>query len=456
MMLRVAKGLSICVAVTVLVIAGCAPQSMHVGKTGARDIPVAYVRRELPAEQNAYPLWTNAMAQTVLPDDDVLKKAFHAANTLTNNMPEGPAGQLLADWLDARKEAIDLISKGVARGHLQFPETVPKGIIGTLGISGILRLSNLKAIEGRRCAARKDFSSAARELNDAVKMGQMVVSADGGEVAYLVGVGMRSAGLNRLRWLSSQEGVGDDVLREVLGLLPVPDAADPCLAQAYRREASFECVVAVNELRAFAGRSPDTVPIRLNKVFDAEETARLAAEYYARYEANALCVWTKRDANIAMDASRLVETNGLAGNGYFDYCWDFATNVTLRAEDERARRTRWRLLEKAGIRQPNIFGRMLVNSFVSSADTCLMQSFKSRTLMSLTRAFVALRIARKEMGAYPDSLVATGWLRDVPKDFFADKPIRYSREKRTLWSVGSDSLDDGGDARKDIVLRLPE
>jgi len=41
-------------------------------------------------------------------------------------------------------------------------------------------------------------------------------------------------------------------------------------------------------------------------------------------------------------------------------------------------------------------------------------------------------------------------------DLFTGKPILYSREKGILWSTGQDGKDDGGDAEKDFVIKLPK
>lgn len=79
--------------------------------------------------------------------------------------------------------------------------------------------------------------------------------------------------------------------------------------------------------------------------------------------------------------------------------------------------------------------------------------------MNLTRAFIALRIVRKEAGAYPASLdepVARGLLPAMPVDFYDGKPLRYSREQRLLWSVYENGIDDGGAEKRDLVVTLPE
>jgi hypothetical protein len=57
--------------------------------------------------------------------------------------------------------------------------------------------------------------------------------------------------------------------------------------------------------------------------------------------------------------------------------------------------------------------------------------------------------------------VGDGILEAVPIDPFSDEPLRYSRERRLVWSVGANETDEGGTAEPDswsgddFVLRVP-
>ena len=118
----------------------------------------------------------------------------------------------------------------------------------------------------------------------------------------------------------------------------------------------------------------------------------------------------------------------------------------------------FRLL-KAALNHPNLGGEYVVAMCADGLANTLKFSFRTRASLSLTRAFVALRILRLETGAYPaslDEVVAKGLLPEVPGDFFDGQPLRYSAEKRLLWSVGEDCADDGGTEKKDVVITLPE
>jgi hypothetical protein len=62
------------------------------------------------------------------------------------------------------------------------------------------------------------------------------------------------------------------------------------------------------------------------------------------------------------------------------------------------------------------------------------------------RVLAALRAYRDSEGALPDSLAALvpDYLTGVPTDDFGGGALRYSRERKRLWSIGDDGVDAGG------------
>ena len=86
------------------------------------------------------------------------------------------------------------------------------------------------------------------------------------------------------------------------------------------------------------------------------------------------------------------------------------------------------------------------------------RSVKGRTEVNLTRTLVALQCFQRDFGSWPESLLDPRFkllLPDDPLDLFAGKSVQYSQEKGILWSVGPDGKDDGGDTKKDFVIKLP-
>ncbi len=66
--------------------------------------------------------------------------------------------------------------------------------------------------------------------------------------------------------------------------------------------------------------------------------------------------------------------------------------------------------------------------------------------VSATRVLMALKAYKAENGALPESLdeLVPEYIAEVPRDPFDGQPLRYSREKKIIYSVGEDLEDDGG------------
>jgi hypothetical protein len=73
-----------------------------------------------------------------------------------------------------------------------------------------------------------------------------------------------------------------------------------------------------------------------------------------------------------------------------------------------------------------------------------------------TSVLVALKAYKVKTGRLPQSLaeLVPEYLSAVPVDDMDGKPLRYSPEKKVLYSVGKDLSDDGGSKDKDIVFAI--
>jgi len=96
---------------------------------------------------------------------------------------------------------------------------------------------------------------------------------------------------------------------------------------------------------------------------------------------------------------------------------------------------------------PNALGKEALKGSFQTLENMLSSQVSSDTLLSFTVALMALKCwqARNE-GALPPSLDALipEYLDAVPRDPYDGKPIRYSAEKRIIYSVGMDGVDSGG------------
>ena len=64
---------------------------------------------------------------------------------------------------------------------------------------------------------------------------------------------------------------------------------------------------------------------------------------------------------------------------------------------------------------------------------------------------LALKAYEIDYNTLPSSLdeLVPQYISEVPRDPFDGQPIRYSAEKKIIWSVGEDSVDSGGSAGDD-------
>ncbi|MCW5556706.1 MAG: hypothetical protein KIT22_02505 [Verrucomicrobiae bacterium] len=111
---------------------------------------------------------------------------------------------------------------------------------------------------------------------------------------------------------------------------------------------------------------------------------------------------------------------------------------------ERKRRPAWRALISG-----NAVGNLLADFNESGHDGLLRLKCRENHALAATRVFLALRAYELQNGALPDSLDALVpvYLDRVPLDDFDGQPLRYSKDRRQIWAVGSDRMDDGGTDR---------
>jgi hypothetical protein len=88
----------------------------------------------------------------------------------------------------------------------------------------------------------------------------------------------------------------------------------------------------------------------------------------------------------------------------------------------------------------NMLGLELLLIQTDFDHSMLDHRLKTQSTVSANEAFLALALYHREHGALPATLDALvpDYLPAVPRDYFDGQPIRYSRDFRAVWSVGSD------------------
>ena len=104
--------------------------------------------------------------------------------------------------------------------------------------------------------------------------------------------------------------------------------------------------------------------------------------------------------------------------------------------------------------KPNSVGMVIFAEEESVLTRFLCKKFPLLMNLAALRLKIALRLYEQKHGQLPDDLSALvpEFMPMVPKDPFDDQPFRYSKEKKQVWSIGEDGVDDGGVAENGRIM----
>jgi hypothetical protein len=94
----------------------------------------------------------------------------------------------------------------------------------------------------------------------------------------------------------------------------------------------------------------------------------------------------------------------------------------------------------------NSEGKAGINISIPIYNQFLLMKYMENNEVAATRCMIALKCYQLNKGELPESLaqLVPTYLDAVPLDDFDGKPLRYNREKKILYSVGEDLIDNGG------------
>ena len=94
----------------------------------------------------------------------------------------------------------------------------------------------------------------------------------------------------------------------------------------------------------------------------------------------------------------------------------------------------------------NPVGQIWYNEWVAWLPNILEQKCMSDVRITATKIVLALRCYKNDHGGLPKTLdeLVPEYLDSVPIDSFDGKPMRYSKEKKIIYSIGKDLIDSGG------------
>jgi hypothetical protein len=99
----------------------------------------------------------------------------------------------------------------------------------------------------------------------------------------------------------------------------------------------------------------------------------------------------------------------------------------------------------------NVVGRMCYTILTPASDGALKLKCRARSRLAILQTLVALKCFKARTGRLPRTLdeLVPDYLEAVPLDDFDGKPIRYSVDKKILYSVDAGLKDSGGFSREE-------
>jgi hypothetical protein len=434
--------------------------------------------KAVPANENAIIRWRQAAEVTVALTDKE-KAVIKFCWTPVARVPSTDDLNDLRSWLKRNQEALALFDGSLQKPKAQWPERNfrnPQPELITLSL-----MIQAHLFEAEQLAEQNKFTEAAVALENNLKLAQMGINGDATLFQYLVTCRARTMTQDAILRLAGQKQVPLSILKELLRSLPNLDSETNTYDHALRVDFigqyndTFDPKKLTESLSKMSGTNaalylnfypddlqhafkilldPSLVPLH-PKPYDANAEIEKTIQHYRIYQANALVPWTERDGQVELDDE----------NDHTNLVQDVAPLMELLKNDPLPLSRP--AAQKARIAYSNIenpIGRILDTSVLSFVTSDL-KICQVQTERETTQTCLALIIFERLKGQLPASLsdlVTEKILTSVPVDPFNGEPLHYSREKRKVWSVSNNGVDDHGESgstrwyQADAVWQIPE
>jgi len=376
---------------------------------------------EIPKEKNAFYPLSQASEKIYLPKEKRKSELFR-------KMVDGEKwdSEFAEELIKNNKEAFSYFEKALELPYFQIPGEFETIIPGMSGLRNIAKLNSVKAnyllIQGKE-------KEALDLLVKTIKMGQMMEDSPRPTlITYLVGMTIKETGLQKLRMVIPNLTLSSEVLKNYVSELEQFKANEEGLIKVMKMkyisftdtkskiDAAFAGKASKQELEKL-GMEETFFEIRatteLNYLYKPNQTQRIFAEYYRDFI-----------DNINKD------------------CYE----VELSEIEPLAPRSKIKMLFTE-----NAIGKILHDIIAVSFSTLFDKKCLEDFSVIGTQSLIAIKAYQIETGRIPSYLaeLVPEYFPRIPKDPFNGKSVKYSPEKKIIYSVGKDSKDSGGSEGKD-------
>lgn len=373
------------------------------------DSDLRLKRLDIPDEENAF-YHLNFPAVLVYEPD------YEAAGLRLHDMATGEkwSSEQAKDVLEKNEEILGLADRVVLCEHFVSKKIKYRSTDLTRRHACVIagQLLSLRARYLFRFGKEKEAFDEAIKV---IRLGNMAQGSQDGVHAYLVGRRVKVTGTKTFLSMLEETALKPEVLGqyvEELGeYVSDKEALISTLKSAYANECKIIDALVAGEHEVYGTRSDRKYKIKARPgyFFKPNATKRLYAEFFRFL--------------IDQKASK-------------DYARDYFSSTTpYPREIENAK---WFTINKTGKR--------MVEAMDPAYGKVEYDRFFAQSLYQATQLLVALKCYKMEHGELPDSLndLVPKYLREVPKDPFDGKNVRYSKKKKMIWFVGHDLTDASG------------
>jgi hypothetical protein len=362
------------------------------------DADLRVIYEPVPDEENAHTYFTLAAEKVWWPEEQ--EERLPIAGLLKDDSWD----QALADdVLERNVEALDLIERGLACTRYQRPEvTGPESALPQL--AGLRKAARLMALHSKILFRQGKEAEAFDAALGIVKLGQMEQAGHGGVMDYVTALAIKIIGRGQIARMLEATALDPEALASYIPRLRSLGGAEEGLAGVFKVEYRVDCGYVDMTYRGESSALRRWFYIKPNK------TKRRFARHFRKLIADI----PKHHADVEpLVVSEQLTTTQKIG-AWLDGDLDGASMYAelMRVYDGRLHAVKCR------------------------------ENFSAAGIQVL----VALKCYQLEHGELPDSLDALvpEYFDAVPLDDFDGRPMRYSREKRVIYSVGDDLIDSGG------------
>ncbi|MBC7327838.1 hypothetical protein H5T87_06955 [bacterium] len=395
---------------------------------GERDIPpvndsdLRLTIVEIPQEQNAYYDFQEAINRMRI---DVSQEKL-------SDMIRGRASlKEIQNLLRQNEEIFPLIDKGLKLPYFQSPNLAdPTQVdlnVNCPEYDKLRDLARLCVVKARFLLSQKKEKLAFDWLFNIVKMGQMLEDSPRPIlITYLAGEAIKEIGVSAMRDFIPKSSLPSDILKEYAKqLLEFKESV-----AGLKRAGKMEYLAFVNSLTQLEKGLGDELILKGRERRWDENMGFLARgrEIKWFYKPNKVRkILADRYRGLMFNADKLYKDINLP-----------------RWHKE------WKRIELqkglSSVLGENFIGRIMLELHIYPVQQVFVHKCDIDFSISSTACLFALKAYKSDKGELPDRLseLYPGYLPKIPIDPFDGKPLRYSKEKRIIYSVGKDLEDSGG------------